>query len=116
VNNFDRQAAGIPFAQEFAYAILLSYKDNGHAVLSSGLDRSVDLHRRPLVAAHRIDCDLENRHEDLFLSCLDDFPFFVVAAMRACTMRHAQFVAVRTLGKRARRQMIVRAAPIPPCL
>jgi hypothetical protein len=99
-------------AQEFPDAILLPDKNNRHAVLSSGLHRPFDFDRRSAVTAHRIDCDFYAGHEDLFLSGFDDFPFFVEAAMRTGAMRHAHFVAIRTLGKRASRQMIVCPAPV----
>ena len=52
----------------------------------------------------------------LLLGGLDDFPFFVVAAVRAGAMRHPQFVTIGTLGKRSRGQMIVRTATIAPRL
>jgi len=55
---------GPTIAQKFADAILLSDKNNRNAVLGSGLNRSLDFHRGTAVAAHRIDCDLEGRHED----------------------------------------------------
>jgi hypothetical protein len=65
-----------------------------------------------MIAAHRVDRDFYIAHEDLFLSRFDDFPFLVVAAMGASAMRHAQLVAVGTLRKRSRGQVIVRPATI----
>jgi hypothetical protein len=43
------------------------------------------------ISAHRIDCDFESGHEELFLGCLDHFPVLVMAAMRtrACGMRNS---------------------------
>jgi len=52
----------------------------------------------------------------LLLGRLDNSFFFVIAAMGANAMRHAQFVAVWTLGEGSRCQMIMRPAAIPPCL
>src|SRR5262245_57124187 len=69
-----------------------------------------------MISAHRIDCDLEIGHEELFLGCLDDFPLFVIAAMRTSTMRHAYLVAVRTLGTRPSSQMSVRPPAVAPGL
>jgi hypothetical protein len=52
-----------------------------------------------VIPAHRIDCDFEIRHEELFLGGFDDFPVFVMAAVRTRAVRHAQLVTVRALGK-----------------
>jgi hypothetical protein len=67
-----------------------------------------------MIAAHRIDCDSEVGHEELFLSGFDNFPFLVIAAVRTRAVRHAQFVAIRTFGEGARCQMIMRPPAIPP--
>ena len=51
----------------------------------------------------------------LFFGDFDDFAFLVIAAMGTGAMRHSQFVTIGTLGKRARRQVIVSATAIAAC-
>ena len=114
VNDFDRKTGRVVLCQKLADAILLPDQNDRNAVLRSGLDGPFNFDCGRVVAAHRIDCDFDVGHEELFLGGLDDFPFFVKAAMRTGAMRHAQFVAIGALGKRARRQMIVCAAAIAP--
>jgi hypothetical protein len=103
VHHVDGDLARIVLPQEFANAILLPDEDDGNAVLKGGVNRSFDLYGRPAVTTHRINSDFDPGHEDLFLSGFDDFPIFVIAAMRTGAMRHAHFVAVRTLGERSSR-------------
>jgi hypothetical protein len=95
-------------------AVFLTHENDGNTVLRGGLNGTLNFDCGRMVAAHRIDCDLEVGHEELFLGCFDHFPIFVIAAVRTSAVRHAQFVTIGTFGEGSRGQMIVRPPAIAP--
>src|SRR5262252_4295833 len=99
-----------------ANSFFLADQNNRNVVLGCRLDGAVDFNSRRIIAAHGVDCDFEAGHQRLFLGCLDDFSVFVVAAMRTCAMRHAQFMTVGALGKGSCAQMIMCTTTIAPRL
>jgi hypothetical protein len=94
--------------------VFLADENHRNAELSGSRNGALDFDCGGMIASHRIHCDFDVGHEELFLRCFDDFPVFVIAAVRAGAVRHAQLVAVRTLGEGSRTQMIVCPPPIPP--
>jgi len=97
--DFDRQTRGIVLLKLRVDSVFLADENDGNAVLSGRLYGAVDFNGGRVIPAHRIDCDFEIRHEELFLGGFDDFPVFVMAAVRTRAVRHAQLVTVRALGK-----------------
>src|SRR5215472_5865768 len=98
----------------FVDAVFLSDQNDWNSVLGGSLNGALDFNHRRLVAAHRVDRDFDCGHEELLLGGLDDFPFLVVTAVRACTMRHTQLVTIGAFRKGSRCQMIVRPPAIAP--
>src|SRR5437867_8687216 len=96
--------------------ILPPHQPHWNSVFGGSLNSAIDLDCGRLIAAHRIDCDFDFGHEELFLSGLDNFPLLVVAAVRTGPMRHAQLVAIGAFREGSRRQMIVRPPAVAPRL
>jgi hypothetical protein len=81
---------------------LIAHQDNADVELLRRLDGAFDRRARPMVPAHRIDCDFHVTSRGIralrFLDS-DDLIALIRAAIQAGLVRRLRFVALRTHGQ-----------------
>jgi hypothetical protein len=114
----DRQVGGVVLVQLGADNLAVTDKYDGEAVLPGGLYRTLNHDEGSTVPPHGINgnCHRFLLLRKLFLWYLDDFPTFVVPAVKTDPVRRLGLLTLRAVREIGCRQPVMAAAFVPPRL